>query len=179
MCTCTRLPNTHVEVSYCWWQAKQSKEFFTDLNPHIRHILDLLQVPSEREERDVCLIAMVLLYGDPIKQVEHVAPASVCYHYYVLEVSPSDQLLVVVVVAPTPTARGAVLMCGMSFDPLTSFLLLGCGGLLQGKGQHGKAFLAIFHIHQLGRSRNLVLLGSPFNLGLHLSYYWGWGWRWE
>jgi hypothetical protein len=89
---------------------------------------------------------MVLLHGDPIKQVEPVAPASVRYNYYVLEVSPPEQPLVVVV-APTPTPRGAILMCGMSFDPLPSFLLLGCGGLLQGKGQHWKAFLAIFHLY--------------------------------
>ena len=121
---------------------------------------------------------MVLLDRDPIKQVEHVAPASVRYHYYVLEVSPPDESLVVVV-PPAPTARGAILMCGMSFDPLASFLLLGCCRLMQGKCQHGKAFLAIFHLHQLGRSRDLVLLGSSFHLGLHLSYYWRWGWGWK
>jgi hypothetical protein len=89
---------------------------------------------------------MVLLDGDPIKQVEHVATACVRYHYYVLEVSPLEQPLVVVA-APTPTPWGAILMCGMSFNPLPSFLLLGCAGLMQRKGQHGKAFLAIFHLY--------------------------------
>jgi len=84
---------------------------------------------------------MVLLDRDPIKQVEHVASASVANHYYVLEVSPPDELLVVVE-SPASTPRGRFFMCSMLLEALPS-LLLRVGGLMEDLGQHGQALLRL------------------------------------